>query len=153
MDENDQSHQGHDPGPGTNGGQKDGLPRRGKALALLRCAPGYLRHGILFYWYTGERRIAIAGASVTTILYLAVLWVLGARSLFALVLLLMMDHLLIIFMILYMIAVRPLFPGFLAGELDAFVASYWLFIVAGWVGNRVITNAIASRLFGFDIYR
>ena len=153
MGEHDQSRQERDPKPGNLHPLRHERPRGGKAWALLRYAPSHVRRGILFYWYTGERRIAIAGASATTILYLAVLWVLGANSLFALVLLLMMDHLLIIFMILYVIAVRPLFPGFLAGEMDAFVASYWLFILAGWVGNRVITNAIASRFFGFDIYR
>ena len=153
MGEHDRSGQEHDSNPDNIGSQKNEQSRSGKSWALLREAPSYVRRGILFYWYTGQRRLAIASASVTTILYLDVLWVLGAKSLFALVLLLMMDHLLIISMVLYVIVVRPLFPGFLAGELDAFVASYWLIIVAGWVGNRVITNVVASRLFGFDIRR
>lgn len=108
------SGQERDPNSSNTHPQRHQQSCGGKAWALLRYAPSHVRRGILFYWYTGERRIAIAGALVSTILYLVVLWVLGAKSVFALVLLMMMDHLLIIFMILYVFAVRPLFPGFLA---------------------------------------
>lgn len=153
MSEQDRSSDERDSSLYNIGSQKHAQTHHGKAWAPLRDALSYVKRGILFYWYTGQRRIAITGAAATTILYLVCLWLLGAKGLIALVFLLMMDHLLIIFMVLYMIAIRPLFPAFLIGELDAFMASYWLVVLVGWVGNRVITNAIALRIFGFNIHR
>lgn len=111
----------------------------------------YLRRGILFYWYTGERRIAITSVLVTSIVYLIALSLFGATNLFVLVLLLLMDHLVIVFIAVYVIAIRTVLPDMLIEELDAFIMSYSIYIIAGWIGNRIITNLIASKLFGYRI--
>ncbi len=111
----------------------------------------YIKRGILFYWYTGQRAIAVTSLGITVLLYMLLLWATGATSLVMLVLLIFMDHLLLIFLLVYLIVVRSLVPDLLSSELDALMLQYSLPILLGWLANRLIANLVATKLFGCKI--
>ena len=112
----------------------------------------YFKKGILHYWYTGEKKIAITGGIVGTILNFIVLFLTVGSSAFALVLMLLMDHLLIIFILLYVIVLRNIIPiKNLVSMADEFFIENIIFLILGWLLNRLITNFIAEKYFKYKL--
>ncbi|RLA82653.1 MAG: hypothetical protein DRG78_06605 [Epsilonproteobacteria bacterium] len=106
----------------------------------------YIRHGILYYWYTGDKKIAILGGITGSLINITFLSVVSGGSALLLVLLLLFDHLLIIICLMYIIFLRNL--ALLPTEkIDSFFMENFIYLAIGWIINRVITNLIAEKFF------
>lgn len=106
----------------------------------------YLKKGLLFYWYTGERKIVIIGFSIALLINLILLFfTLGYQGMIIFILFLIMDHLMILFFIFYLI-IRNYIPfDFLKDNIDENLFKYLLVLLICWIINRIIINITAER--------
>ena len=113
----------------------------------------YLKKGLLFYWYTGERKIAIIGFLIASILNLFLLYItVGGFGIIYFILMLIMDHLTILCLAFYLI-IRSYIPDLVLNNLslDSFIFTNLLILVVCWLINRVIINLVAEKLHKYEL--
>lgn len=106
----------------------------------------YIKKGILYYWYTGEKKIAVVSGIATSIINLLFLTVTSGGSAAILAILLVFDHL-IILLILGYIVIRNFIPSIAINKLDEFFLKNFIFLIIAWIVSRFITNVIAEKVF------
>ena len=105
----------------------------------------YLKNGLLFYWYTGNKKIA-------SIINLGLLFItVGGAGMVYFILMLIMDHLIILFLAFYLI-VRNFIPlESLQNVLDSVIIENFVILLICWIINRVVINLTAEKIYKYKI--
>lgn len=113
----------------------------------------YLKNGMLFYWYTGERRIAVTGFLIASILNLLLLYItVGGFGIIYFIIMLIMDHLIVLCLAFYLI-IRNYIPDLVLNNLnlDSFIFENLLILLGCWLINRVVVNLTAEKIYKYEL--
>lgn len=112
----------------------------------------YLKNGLLYYWYTGNKRIAITGFLIASIINLGLLFItVGGTGMVYFILMLIMDHLIILFLAFYLI-VRNFIPlESLQNVLDSVIIENFMILLICWIINRVVINLTAEKIYKYEL--
>ncbi len=108
----------------------------------------YLKNGLLFYWYTGEKKIAVTGFFLSSIINLILLFLtVGNFGIIIFILMLIMDHLIILFLAVYLIIRNFIQFDFLDSLVieNIFILLICLFI------NRLVINLTAEKIYKYNL--
>ena len=112
----------------------------------------YMQHGILYYWYTDNKKVAIGGALAGSLINIVFLTLASGGNAVLLVSLLLMDHLLIILLIFYFTVIRNfLYIEALQKNIDNYFLENFAYLIIGWAVNRIITNLIAEKFYNIQL--
>lgn len=112
----------------------------------------YFRNSLLFYWYTGEKKIAISGFLLASSINLLILYMtIGGVGIIYFILMLIMDHLIILFLAFYLI-IRNYIPfDLLQNTLDSVIIENFLILLLCWVINRMVINFTAEKIYKYKL--
>jgi hypothetical protein len=111
----------------------------------------YFKNGLLFYWYTKERKIAITGFLIASIINLGILFVtIGGTGIIYFILMLIMDHLIILCLAFYLM-LRNYIPDVVCSILDSVVLKNLLILLVCWLISRIVINLVAEKFFKYDL--
>ncbi|QEZ88363.1 putative membrane protein [Aliarcobacter cibarius] len=113
----------------------------------------YLKNGLLFYWYTGNKRIAITGFLIASIINLFLLYItIGGFGIIYFIIMLIMDHLIILCLAFYLI-IRNYIPDLVLNNLnlDSFIFENLLILLGCWLINRIIINLTAEKIYKYEL--
>ena len=112
----------------------------------------YLKNGLLFYWYKNNKKIAITGFLIASIINLCFLFIIvGGVGMIYFILMLIMDHLIILFLAFYLI-VRNFIPlESLQNVLDSVIIENFVILLICWIINRVVRNLTAEKIYKYKI--
>lgn len=113
----------------------------------------YLKNGLLFYWYTGEKEIAVTGFLIASILNLLLLYItVGGFGIIYFIIMLIMDHLIVLCLAFYLI-IRNYIPDLVLNNLnlDSFIFENLLILLGCWLINRIIINLTAEKMYKYEL--
>ena len=113
----------------------------------------YLKNGLLYYWYTGNKRISITGFLIASIINLFLLYItVGGFGIIYFIIMLIMDHLIILCLAFYLI-IRNYIPDLVLSNLnlDSFIFENLLILLGCWLINRIIINLTAEKIYKYEL--
>lgn len=112
----------------------------------------YLKNSLSFYWYTGEKKIALGAGAIGILLSILFLVVTVGANGIALIFAIIADKLIIWGSLLYIFFIRNMIPlEMISDRIDAFFMQYFIYALIAILLNRMIVNLVAEKVFAYNL--
>jgi len=112
----------------------------------------YLKYSLPYYWYTGEKKIAMGAGTIGLVLSTLFLIVMVGTSAVSLLFVLIFDKLMLTALIFYLFFIRNIVPiDMITDAIDNLFIENFIYISIAMIVNRIVVNIVAEKLFGYKL--
>jgi len=110
----------------------------------------YLKNSLPYYWYTGEKKIAISAGTIGIVISILFLFVTIGTNAISLILVFIADKLMAWGLLLYIFYIRDIIPVG-TDAIDNYFIENFIYILIAILINRVIVNLVAENFFNYNL--